>query len=157
MDWYVCRCVKYSSSQNHGSVENGMSPIILPPRKLTWNLKMMVSNRNLLFQGFIFRFHVSFPGCSFLSFWRRDFSTEPTGFGSSVFLRWTSCWRNIQIFDFRRRPKIRWFQPKWYKKSWTLSGWYVYLHLVTVIFMVNLGKYAIHWVLGIWKTNDYPP
>ena len=24
---------------------------------------MMVSNRNLLFQGFIFRFHVSFPGC----------------------------------------------------------------------------------------------
>ena len=35
------------------------------PRKLTWNLKMMVSNRNLLFQGFIFRFHVSFPGCIF--------------------------------------------------------------------------------------------
>ena len=33
------------------------------PRKLTWNLKMMVSNRNLLFQGFIFRFHVSFAGC----------------------------------------------------------------------------------------------
>ena len=25
---------------------------------------MMVSNRNLLFQGFIFRFHVSFPGCT---------------------------------------------------------------------------------------------
>ena len=24
----------------------------------------MVSNRNLLFQGFIFRFHVSFPGCT---------------------------------------------------------------------------------------------
>ena len=36
----------------------------VPPRKLTWNLKMMVSNRNLLFQGFIFRFHVSFPGCN---------------------------------------------------------------------------------------------
>ena len=33
------------------------------PRKLTWNLKMMVFNRNLLFQGFIFRFHVSFWGC----------------------------------------------------------------------------------------------
>jgi len=27
------------------------------PRNLTWNLKMMVSNRNLLFQGLIFRFH----------------------------------------------------------------------------------------------------
>ena len=37
---------------------------VYPPRKLTWNLKLMVSNRNLLFQGFIFRFHVSFPGCS---------------------------------------------------------------------------------------------
>ena len=36
----------------------------LPPRTNGWNLKMMVSNRNLLFQGFIFRFHVSFPGCS---------------------------------------------------------------------------------------------
>ena len=35
----------------------------IPPRKLTWNLQMMVSNRNLLFQGFIFRFHTSFPGC----------------------------------------------------------------------------------------------
>ena len=34
----------------------------IPPRKLTWNLQMMVSNRNLLFQGFIFRFHTSFPG-----------------------------------------------------------------------------------------------
>ena len=34
----------------------------VPPRKLTWNLKMMVSNRNLLFQGFIFRFHVCFLG-----------------------------------------------------------------------------------------------
>ena len=37
--------------------------VYVPPRKLTRNLKMMVSNRNLLFQGFIFRFHVSFPGC----------------------------------------------------------------------------------------------
>ena len=32
------------------------------PRKLTWNRKMMVVSRNLLFQGFIFRFHVSFGG-----------------------------------------------------------------------------------------------
>ena len=40
--------------------------VYLPPRKLTWNLKMMVSSRNLLFQGFIFRFHVSFPGCNLI-------------------------------------------------------------------------------------------
>ena len=34
------------------------------PRKLTWNLKRMVSKRNLLLQGSIFRFHVSFRGCT---------------------------------------------------------------------------------------------
>ena len=33
------------------------------PQKITWNLEMMVSNRNLLFQGSIFRFHVCFGGC----------------------------------------------------------------------------------------------
>ena len=33
------------------------------PKTNGWKLKMMVSSRNLLFQGFIFRFHVSFPGC----------------------------------------------------------------------------------------------
>ena len=46
----------------------------VPSLKLTWNLKMMVSKRNLLFQGFIFRFHVSFPGCKFwdeYTFWKR--------------------------------------------------------------------------------------
>ena len=48
---------------NHLITSHGMI-LQVPPRKLTWNLKMMVSNRNLLFQGFIFRFHVSFPGCT---------------------------------------------------------------------------------------------
>ena len=33
------------------------------PRNLTWNLKMMVSKRNRLFQGLLFRFHVKFQGC----------------------------------------------------------------------------------------------
>ncbi len=33
-------------------------------RKLTWNLKMMVSNRKLLFQVSIFGCHVSFRGCT---------------------------------------------------------------------------------------------
>ena len=39
---------------------------MLHPRKLTWNLEMMVSNRNLLFQGApIFRFPaVCFGGCN---------------------------------------------------------------------------------------------
>ena len=33
------------------------------PQNSTWNLEMMVSNRNLLFQGSIFRFHVCFGWC----------------------------------------------------------------------------------------------
>ena len=39
----------------------------VPSLKLTWHLKMMVSNRNLLFQRSIFRCYVSFRECiSFL-------------------------------------------------------------------------------------------
>ena len=37
----------------------------IPSRSLTWNLKMMVSKRNLLFQGLIFRFHVKLQGCMY--------------------------------------------------------------------------------------------
>jgi len=37
-----------------------MNNVDLPSQSLTWNLKMMVSKRNLLFQGAIFRFHVKF-------------------------------------------------------------------------------------------------
>ena len=33
------------------------------PPNSTWNLEMMVSNKNLFFQGSIFRFHVCFGGC----------------------------------------------------------------------------------------------
>ena len=41
-----------------------MFDVDIHPRSLTWNLKMMVSNRNLLFQGLIFRFHVNLQGCN---------------------------------------------------------------------------------------------
>ena len=41
---------------------NSISRGYILPRKLTWNLKRMVSKRNLLFQRCIFRFHVSFQG-----------------------------------------------------------------------------------------------
>ena len=52
-----------AAGSTEGSNNQSGNPEGIHPRKLTWNLKMMVSNRNLLFQGFIFRFHVSFPGC----------------------------------------------------------------------------------------------
>ena len=41
-----------------------LNRINYPPWKLTWNLKMMVSNRNLLFQVSIFGCHVSFRECT---------------------------------------------------------------------------------------------
>ena len=46
-----------------GSFGSGCpSLIILPWNLLTWNLKMMVSKRNFLFQGLLFSFHVKFRG-----------------------------------------------------------------------------------------------
>ena len=35
----------------------------LPPRKLTWNLKIIPLERKIIFKPYIFRFHVSFRGC----------------------------------------------------------------------------------------------
>ncbi len=40
--------------------------IYIHSRELTWNLKMMVSNRKLLFQVSIFGCHVSFRGCIYV-------------------------------------------------------------------------------------------
>ena len=44
-------------------ISGSLEQQILLPRNLTWNLKMMVSKRNLLFQGLLVRFHVKFQGC----------------------------------------------------------------------------------------------
>ena len=48
--------------------QNSKSKNILP-RNLTWNLKMMVSKRNHLFQGLLFRFHDKFQWCINKSWW----------------------------------------------------------------------------------------
>ena len=45
---------------------------VVHPLKLTWNLKLIVSKRNLLFQGLIFRFHVKLWG--FISIMRYNVS-----------------------------------------------------------------------------------
>ena len=47
--------------------------IDIPHRKLTWNLKMNPWKRRFLLKTIIFRFFVSFPGCTF-----QDFLTYPT-------------------------------------------------------------------------------
>ena len=50
--------------RNEGEkIQNQHVKIEIEPQKFTWNLEMMVSNRNLLFQGSIFRLHVCFGGC----------------------------------------------------------------------------------------------
>lgn len=62
------------------------------PRKLIWNLKMMVTKRNVLFHGApIFRFHVSFPHCNFSTFllsdlkWRQKPEVlDPAGYSMIV-------------------------------------------------------------------------
>ncbi len=46
-----------------GTIISGNTHIWLHHQKLTWNVEMMVSNRNPRFQGSIFRFHVCFGGC----------------------------------------------------------------------------------------------
>ena len=48
--------------------KNGWMLFCLLPRILTWNLKMMVSKRNFLFWGPLFRFHVKFRGCKLVEF-----------------------------------------------------------------------------------------
>ena len=50
-DWYIYL------QKNHKNQPN------VPSQSFTWNLKMMVSKRNPLFQRAIFRFHVHFLGC----------------------------------------------------------------------------------------------
>ena len=54
--WMWTRAAEAKRRWYHGT-------LFLHPQSLTWNLKMMVSKRNLLFQGLIFRFHVKLPGC----------------------------------------------------------------------------------------------
>ena len=49
------------------SVLNKLLPFRLHPQSLTWNLKILISKRNLLFQGMIFRFHLKLQGCKFVS------------------------------------------------------------------------------------------
>ena len=48
--------------QNHSFCNN------LHPRKLTWNLKMMVGKMIFLLNWMVFRFHVNLPGCILANF-----------------------------------------------------------------------------------------
>ena len=70
----LCRGTFLGEVESVGDVTMG-TPVLeeYTPQKSTWNLEMMVSNRNLLFQGSIFRFHVCFGGC--MSGWSLEKAT----------------------------------------------------------------------------------
>ena len=52
----------------------------IPPRKLTWNLKITPLERKIIFKPYIFRFHVSFRGCNLLGKPNMD-----------LWISWSSC------------------------------------------------------------------
>ena len=83
---------RFGKGRLQNSQGNGKT-LTQSPRKLTWNLKMMVSNRNL-FQGFIFRFHVSFPGC------RTTCEVSINALSKSR----TSCYNKIWMWFFSKGP-----------------------------------------------------
>ena len=77
----------------------------LHPQKLTWNLEMMVSNRNLLFQGSIFRFHVCFGGFN-------EFTKKTTKLPRSFQQRFVG----LNIFVYHSR--FRGFFSKQFRAMW---------------------------------------
>ncbi len=78
---------------------------IIHPQKLTWNLEMMVSNRNLLFQGSIFRFHVCFGGCKWLVGWLYPQYTPSMGNLDGFFLGQLTLPETNSEFAPENRPK----------------------------------------------------
>ena len=81
----------------------GKPSLKLLPRNLTWNLKMMVSKRNLLFQGLLFRFMLNFRGVTARgpensrnpkrkgSSPHHHFAGIMLAFGSALSFIWKSC------------------------------------------------------------------
>ena len=73
------------------------------PKFFTWNLKMMVSNRNLLFQGLIFRFHVELQGCKSLWSWSLPMTMPLVGIHQTISdRRMTSIFQPTSTFVRQR-------------------------------------------------------
>ena len=119
--------------RSYNSTYRGYSPSCpfirscIHPQSLTWNLKMMVSNRDILFQWLIFRFHVKL--------WEgiHEFSMI------LVFQIWGSrlssghCWYLLGGFrDFVDPPggitfyETGWVRVTWLSKKVTTHAWDVH-------------------------------
>ena len=88
----------------------------LPPRKLTWNLKIIPLERKIIFKPYIFRFHVSFsgvclqsethiPGDSLGNFWTINCCTLPTWQKRKIIDSTVPAGRGDVIFPKRVSPK----------------------------------------------------
>ena len=139
--------------------------VLLSPRKLRWNLKMMVSDRNLLFQGGIFRCHISFR--EGISYYPRKKVLRSSLFLTVCFLRWeqkenvesisVQSWVNEQkkgIFLVSMTTLATW-EGSW---CWWLSFfndffWGIYYSLAfTVPFLYSWDS----WGLGSNHPTDSP-
>ena len=110
---------------------------------------MMVSKRNLLFQGLLFRFHVEFQECRWfrhflisLVFFKlsQRFLGEVIQFDQHIFFRWVDSNHQLVLFQERNRLMVI---PK------DLWSWYIYLHIDNKD-KQNVGQYTI-WGF-IWWT-----
>ena len=112
------------------------------PRKQTWNLKMMVFNRNLLFQGLIFRFHVSFRGCN-----------SSSNFQLEVFAFWGFRSEKKNRHDENGHPGIvvcNFWSPRplpHHDAKWKVL-WISLLHICWSTFYIFPGKKTHHLIFA---------
>ena len=102
------------------------NPIVF--RNLTWNLKMMVSKRNFLFWGLLFRFHVKFRGCN------QIIAIAGSTYSDPCLIFQHSMW---QVVDAKGTRDSWWnppMSPPTFAGNMALSG---YFQGIMVIMVVN--------------------
>ena len=112
----------------------------LPSLKLTWHLKMVVSNRNLLFQRSIFRCYVSFQGGFSLDLpgrltWNRTIEVWKIIFLSKMVI----CRFHVNL----QCVTITHICAEW---DWKIFS---YMNTIKNISSIYEGKYFIHGAYGI--------
>ena len=110
--WWLNGYVSTNPSEKYGQR--------LLPRNLTWNLKMMVSNRNLLFQGVIFRCYVSF---------REGRSSSPTksGWRLKTYSIWVATTYSRSALSLNPQDSRGWTPAKYhgYHSQGYIRPWFI--------------------------------
>ena len=111
--WRRCNSRSWEGSQLISEFWDGTQKKHLLPRNLTWNLKMMVSKRNFLFWGLLFRFHDKFRGCKTKSLLATEKKTQnPKKTNSSPF---ATLFQRLLLVSGRvlRRWRFRSLESTW--------------------------------------------